>query len=901
MPDCACLPIRMRLNTNDIDSKLAAASLESLKLLQGRKHELTILAKELASESNSAVSGSLDSTEILKSWQSILTMKPFISHRLVLILELDNFDASSIVSVNTWLAKAVAPLHDRLIVVVGGIPNHAELIHAKGTWAYRLKTPEKTEGIGQPITNDEASGPDLLELTGEINALTDAIASVELRPPLVVGICGGWGAGKSFVLNLMDRRLQEIRKQKVLEKDALHVGHIYWIEFDAWTYSKKNLWARLMDQICCQFEEQLNIERIQFEDREKPTPRIPLDLPPWAVSKAIRGTEPSDLREYTNWTMHIADDQKNLSDLLIVINDKDFAAKQTKLIKELKEEQKAESSLWENRQKSLEQDLPMRITKDFVDSISNKLLKALGVDKRSLGNLSKIQEVADKIDGGYALHKKLVGAINSPYIILLILIGFGAVAHTLIMEKTWTLNTGIMSFVTSVGLAVARVRNARDKIYDLTAKSLSELDQRREAALQVLTKEYDKEHGQKLEGSQEKQKKLRADLDELRRQSGIPFLELQELQGFLEKIRTDEVYTKHLGLMNQVQEHLERLSLLVTEWSKQRQDNSSADEEGTYSPFQRGVPRIVLTIDDLDRCPPAKVVEVLEATQLLVKTDLFVVLFALDLRYVTRAIEKFYDGILDHTEHPTGLDYIEKIIQLPYQVRPIAKDLLEPFFNGQLKYISDTSNTETRTDIEPLTMREGGIPARTIRIPEALLHRQVLQLTHDEFDDIVIACKPFSLSPRAGKRISNVYKIWKLLWHQRQEEPAIEPEIRRVMVALLALSTVRPCLAQHGLRTLANWVQSAKYRNRLLNKVFFDFAKNLNEPPHIQDLFAHQSVFPESVKVGNILQQNLSLLTSFSFVGDDDHQKYRERVLAQIPKNIASGPGKCPHQKLEEE
>ena len=44
--------------------------------------------------------------------------------------------------------------------------------------------------------------------------------------------------------------------------------------------------------------------------------------------------------------------------------------------------------------------------------------------------------------------------------------------------------------------------------------------------------------------------------------------------------------------------------------------------------FPRGDPRVVLFIDDLDRCPPDKVVEVLEAAQLLVKTRLFVIILA---------------------------------------------------------------------------------------------------------------------------------------------------------------------------------------------------------------------------------------------------------------------------------
>ena len=44
--------------------------------------------------------------------------------------------------------------------------------------------------------------------------------------------------------------------------------------------------------------------------------------------------------------------------------------------------------------------------------------------------------------------------------------------------------------------------------------------------------------------------------------------------------------------------------------------------------FPRGRPRIVLFIDDLDRCEPDKVVDALEAIQLLVKTNLFVVIMS---------------------------------------------------------------------------------------------------------------------------------------------------------------------------------------------------------------------------------------------------------------------------------
>ena len=47
----------------------------------------------------------------------------------------------------------------------------------------------------------------------------------------------------------------------------------------------------------------------------------------------------------------------------------------------------------------------------------------------------------------------------------------------------------------------------------------------------------------------------------------------------------------------------------------------------------RGRPRIVLMVDDLDRCDPANI-DVLEALQLLVKIALIVVVVTIDPHYV---------------------------------------------------------------------------------------------------------------------------------------------------------------------------------------------------------------------------------------------------------------------------
>ena len=810
VPERICLPIRVRLELPELEARLPELCANFLEnRSSGKRSQSGGKVEQLATQLRMAASTSQNASGMLTAWLSILQNDSYTGQRVVLILELE--EIADIDLLNRWLSHTVAPSHDRLSVVVGGIPFNASLEHPRGTWAYRLKSAD--ESVNQCIVNDDARGKDLLELTQEIDALTDAISSVELIPPLVVGICGGWGSGKSFILDLIDRRLREIRKQEVAE-DSLHVGHIYWIEFDAWTYSKKNLWASLMDQICKQFEEQLMIERLQVREQSDEGPNIPADLPPWVVSKTLAGTEPFGLSRCTKWAEELGRKQMSLGDLLIAT---EKGEKRIRLKQELEEEKATESRLMAERESKIQRDLQVRVTRNFVSSISLGLLRSLGIDRKTLEHLEGVPKVVEQLKKDRPFSKKIWLSLRGIYgIVILVISGVCAVAVLEdVAELALAAGTTVTSLVAGFSLAWSKVRRAGKNIRDHLEKFSFDPDENDEAARKAVTGVYDAEHIQPIRDSRDRQRTLRKELDESH-ENLAGFHELEELQGFLEIIRKDEVYAKHLGLMNQVQQHLQKLSGLVMAWT----EHSPTDGEEDVSPFPRGMPRIVLKIEDLDRCPPAKVVEVLEAAQLLVKTKLFVVILALDLRYVTRAIEKRYDGILSHDEHPTGLDYIEKIIQLPYQVRPIAEEHLEPFFSGQLEVVSEVQRNETRIPENLPTPAVGEIPPRTITVRDRSMQREVIQLSETEFNDLVRACRPLGLSPRAGKRISNVYKIWKLLWHKRGEDPSREPGLGQTMVAILALSTVRPRLAQNGLRALAHSDRRNEKREKLLNSLF---------------------------------------------------------------------------------
>lgn len=67
--------------------------------------------------------------------------------------------------------------------------------------------------------------------------------------------------GKSFFINLIKKRFIEIQKMEMKNEDKqVFVRHLYFIKFDAWTYSKDNLWASLMYSIFKHLSEQLDME-----------------------------------------------------------------------------------------------------------------------------------------------------------------------------------------------------------------------------------------------------------------------------------------------------------------------------------------------------------------------------------------------------------------------------------------------------------------------------------------------------------------------------------------------------------------------------------------------------------------------------------------------------------------
>ena len=162
----------------------------------------------------------------------------------------------------------------------------------------------------------------------------------------------------------------------------------------------------------------------------------------------------------------------------------------------------------------------------------------------------------------------------------------------------------------------------------------------------------------------------------------------QMLGEFIADRAGSDDYRKYLGVPALIHRDFEQLSKM---FKAQRDD----EEEGKDSNDDMVVNRIILYVDDLDRCPPDKVVEVLRAIHLLLAFPLFVVVVGVDARWVSRALKQQHRFQLrvgggeveaddDHEIEgvATPEDYLEKIFQLGFWLSPMTDKTCSELLTG---------------------------------------------------------------------------------------------------------------------------------------------------------------------------------------------------------------------------
>ena len=166
-----------------------------------------------------------------------------------------------------------------------------------------------------------------------------------------------------------------------------------------------------------------------------------------------------------------------------------------------------------------------------------------------------------------------------------------------------------------------------------------------------------------------------------------------QLQEFVRERAASSDYRGKLGVISQIRRDFEQLATLLP--SSQPAGQNSCRRRSGVKQHVPEVERIVLFIDDLDRCPHDKVVEVLQAVHLLLAFKLFVVVVGVDSRWLERSLRAHYEDLLEEPD-----SYLEKIFQIPFMLRPMTpgryRDLIDGLTTSQTSLRSEHSHVNFR-------------------------------------------------------------------------------------------------------------------------------------------------------------------------------------------------------------
>ena len=549
------------------------------------------------------------------------------------------------------LAHASCPLDDARDQWFGFVTSDAQGPIARGYWEgiWRLAGVPLPAPYRSGYATETDQGDDKLGIEDEAHAFARLILDRNVAPPLSIGLLGDWGSGKSFFI-------EQIKKQIQTLKHGAHpelYSNVIEIEFNAWHASDSNLWASLVTHI---FDEIWS--KVQAPETSTKNKADAKDGLTAAIEEA-RGA------------VHQSEGQVTVAQAGLAAAEDDLERRKHELAWQGRTEvtsaalkEIAEQAGWRRPLETIND-----VTNAFRDlSSSSKRLEMVAASLFERPLLHVALPVGVALAGTLGVWHWLDGVEANPIFVQL--------------SKWATTAAGAVSaLVLPVRQAVTKVNDFSNKLetvekdYDASVAALDD-DDPVKARLTNARRE--------LESAEASVKAAKDKLGELLNQRATMGPE-RRLGAFLEERVQSSQYRSQQGIISLVHKDFRVLSQLMKnlrDAPKSTGDGSTPEERAQLEKVREAIQpfdRIVLYVDDLDRCRPEHVVAMLEAVHLLLALDLFVAVVAVDARWLTRSLEVHYKDLLGTEEHEddrglrvsTPQGYLEKIFQITYALGPM--------------------------------------------------------------------------------------------------------------------------------------------------------------------------------------------------------------------------------------
>jgi KAP family P-loop domain len=670
------------------------------------------------------------------------------------------------------------------------------------------RSPADIAGFSSDIVDGQS---DLIGISAEANALAYLIGSRELAPPLAIGLFGEWGSGKSFLMRSVENKvggLVELVKD-VPQADASAWKNIKQIRFSAWEYVQGDLWAGILERI---FEE-LG-ERV-------------------AVTGLVKRRKAPLEHDLTEQQEVVSSAEKLRNEIATEANTAQIA------LNNANEALREESARAVEAAPELEAASRKAVESALTDLWDTQRVEALGGDAAAL--LSALADARRELQHGLALlsphwrNKRYLARLTAAALVvpvvtsLLQLVGVPAVTALLTGLATVVpvLTVGLQSFARWTQEQLQHIEAAESQVHARFEAPLKAAEARANAARKKVEEVNLELDAQTLKVQAKRAQALSITAEIAALTPGRVFVEFADVRS------TD--YRRRLGLLATVRADLKDLE-------KEILANNAKALEPLGEPDAEIPNRIVLYIDDLDRCPPDKVLQVLEAVHLLLAFQQFVVAVAVDRRWLRSALVLQLpalrdapavphhgsgpgpDPTEDAEDRPTAQDYVEKIFQLPLWIQSVSpKDrskMVTGLLSGSVRAESGGSpggQTKVRVGPEQVAavntmLSQGGTGLRRETSP--------LALSANELQFLGTLGPILGDTPRRIKRFVNTVQ---LLLSMRPALSADGPQSQRLSLCLLAA-------IHEGLPGVARIVFSADRVGVQLNSVLTSFEAPAEAP-----------------------------------------------------------------------
>jgi hypothetical protein len=564
---------------------------------------------------------------------------------------------------------------------------------------------------------------DQLGIEDDVRVLCQLAMARSTKPPLAIGLFGDWGTGKSFFMRRMQTRVQEMQQEAgsllACGGTSHYCDNVVQVPFNAWHYVDSNLWASLMTRI--------------FEVLGERTPDKARDYL-FSQLESTQGRLTQARRDKSEAWQQIDELRKERSRLSKI--------------------QSAISGQHDEPVRQLIETLAkLNLSADQLASPLPEGVTTLADLHEAAQGVRSTARLLERLLNSWPFRLLLVGAV------LIVLGGLGVIAAgggDLLRRALSVAAVVLPTVAAAAGVAWRRFRN----VVDLASRA-DDVEQWITSQLAALD-ERDRSLAADVKRAQGQADQAVRTIDSVRTGNLI--------RQYVENRVTNEAYRDQLGVISLVRSDLQRLSELCS---------PTEDGPSVFSMTARfDIQRVILYIDDLDRCPPDRVVEVLQAVHLLLAFPLFVVVVGVDSRWLITSLNIHYQRLLHDDDRggqafsiDTGqweaspADYLDKIFQIPLALRPMSDGGYRALVKNLMPVCSDTEgeSSPARHDDAAApasdSRNDAAVPVFQAAPPTLLMVREVRQFAV-EGDTLAIR---FAVD---GKRLIVVTSAGIWVWNQ---------------------------------------------------------------------------------------------------------------------------------------